>query len=151
MNHHVSHRYLEGTVAKHESVKRNKEVGKFGQLNPDWVEFLMQWPIKWTSLKSMKKIIWLNWEIDPADFSKTGNFPTPRCFMACDARRKKESSFKNIEDVIYEIEEKKQSTGLIPRVSVGTKNRKERLKAIGNGQVPRCFAEAFKILSKGLI
>ena len=33
----------------------------------------------------------------------------------------------------------------------GVANRVDRLKAIGNGQVPQCAAVAFNILSEGLI
>jgi len=38
--------------------------------------------------------------------------------------------------------------GPIPRVATGVRNRVSRLKALGNGQVPLCAAEAFKILTK---
>ena len=38
-----------------------------------------------------------------------------------------------------------------PRVAHSIKNRVDRIKAIGNGQVPKCAVEAFNILSKGLI
>jgi len=38
-----------------------------------------------------------------------------------------------------------------PRVAHGVKDRVNRLKAIGNGQVSLCAAMAFNILSKGLI
>lgn len=45
--------------------------------------------------------------------------------------------------------------GLVPseciRVDDGVANRVDRLKAIGNGQVPQCAAMAFSILSEGLI
>jgi len=37
------------------------------------------------------------------------------------------------------------------RVAHGVKDRVNRLKAIGNGQVPQCAAVAFNILSEGLI
>jgi DNA (cytosine-5)-methyltransferase 1 len=43
-----------------------------GQLNPDWVEWLMGWPIGWSSLEPMKELMWLSWDIDPAD---TGSIP----------------------------------------------------------------------------
>ena len=75
-----------------------------GQLNPDWVEFLMNWPIKWTSLSPIK-LDWRTWYTDPAD------------------------------------------TGEIPRVATGIKNRVNRLKAIGNGQVPAAMVLAWKILT----
>jgi len=35
----------------------------------------------------------------------------------------------------------------IPRVASGVKDRVNRLKAIGNGQVPKCAEAAWKILS----
>jgi hypothetical protein len=38
-----------------------------GQLNPDWVEWLMGWPIGWTSLEPMAALIWPDWSHDPAD------------------------------------------------------------------------------------
>ncbi len=38
-------------------------------------------------------------------------------------------------------------SGPIPRVSTGVKDRVNRLKAIGNGQVPQCTALAWKVLS----
>lgn len=37
--------------------------------------------------------------------------------------------------------------GDTPRVEVGTPNRVSRLKAIGNGQVPQCAAEAWRLLT----
>jgi DNA (cytosine-5)-methyltransferase 1 len=40
---------------------------------------------------------------------------------------------------------------VVGRVAHGVPNRVDRLKAIGNGQVPQCAAVAFNILSKGLI
>ena len=40
---------------------------------------------------------------------------------------------------------------IVGRVANGVANRVDRLKAIGNGQVPQCAAVAFNILSEGLI
>ncbi len=83
-----------------------------GQLNPTWVEWLMNWPLGWTSLEPMPKNFkdWRNvgtwWQSEPAD---------------------------------------------VPRVASGVKDRVSRLKAIGNGQVPRVVATAFKILTRDLI
>lgn len=39
----------------------------------------------------------------------------------------------------------------VPRVASGVKDRVSRLKALGNGQVPRVVATAFKILTRDLI
>lgn len=48
-----------------------KESGKSGQLNPDWVEWLMGWPIGWTKIEPIE-IDWRDWVVDPAD---TGEVP----------------------------------------------------------------------------
>jgi len=37
------------------------------QLNPDWVEWLMGWPIGWTSTEPLRSLRWLPWGDDPAD------------------------------------------------------------------------------------
>jgi hypothetical protein len=79
-----------------------------GQLNPDWVEWLMGWPIGWTRLEPIT-LDWRDWETDPAD------------------------------------------NGEIPRTTHEKTNRANRLKAIGNGQVPLVAALAFTILSKETI
>lgn len=39
--------------------------GKTGQLNADWVEWLMSWPIGWTSLEPLTELIWLDPGVDP--------------------------------------------------------------------------------------
>ncbi|MBL7006364.1 MAG: hypothetical protein ISR78_04705 [Spirochaetia bacterium] len=43
-----------------------------GQLNPDWVEWLMGWPIGWSSLDQLGNIDFPTWQSDPAD---TGDVP----------------------------------------------------------------------------
>jgi hypothetical protein len=43
-----------------------KESGQPGQLNPDWVEWLMGWPIGWTKTEPIE-LDWRDWSIDPAD------------------------------------------------------------------------------------
>lgn len=40
---------------------------KKGTLNPDWVEWLMGWPIGWTSMEPITELDWRDWETDPAD------------------------------------------------------------------------------------
>lgn len=42
-----------------------------GSLNPDWVEFLMGWPIGWSRTEPIK-MDWRDWSYDPAD---TGEIP----------------------------------------------------------------------------
>lgn len=41
--------------------------------------------------------------------------------------------------------------GTIPRIGTGIKDRVNRLKAIGNGQVPQCMATAWHLLTEGEI
>ncbi len=78
---------------------------KGGQLNPDWEEWLMGWPIGWTSLEPITELVWLDWSVDPAD------------------------------------------NGSIFRVTTSKRHRVNRLKAIGNGQVPQCVAMAWECLA----
>lgn len=99
------HRYLRGyldaTVQERQS--------QTGKLNPDWVEWLMGWPIGWTSLDPLDTELFLwwkstfgstqYWDIDPSDFVDHPRFMTPRLIDA-------------------------------------QKHRNHRLKCCGNGQVP---------------
>jgi hypothetical protein len=62
-----SKKFLEGAdrVPNPAEVTR-KESGQTGQLNPDWVEWLMGWPIGWTKTEPIE-LDWRDWSIDPAD------------------------------------------------------------------------------------
>ena len=80
-----------------------------GALSPDWVEWLMGWPIGWTSLEEITDLDWRDWKTDPADEDE------------------------------------------IPRVATGINSRADRLKAIGNGQVPQVAAMAWNILNQNEI
>lgn len=75
-----------------------------GSLNADWVEWLMNWPIRWTSLEPLEDAVCLPFHPEPD----------------------------------------------IPRVITGQKDRAKRLMAIGNGQVPLCFAAAWRLLTDEL-
>lgn len=87
--------------------KKGEQLPNFvgGQLNPDWVEWLMNWPIGWSSIGSLTTIRPHDWSIEPPD---------------------------------------------VPRVATGIPARVDRLKALGNGQVPQCAAEAWRLLHKRL-
>lgn len=86
-----------------------------GQLNPDWTEWLMGWPISYTSLDPLTQeelSAWKEaclsgswWAQDPAD------------------------------------------EGRVPRTGTGIEQRINRIKCIGNGQVPACAAMAWQILT----
>lgn len=76
------------------------------KLSPDWVEYLMGWPVGWSSLEPLAAATALPWDVDPGD------------------------------------------TGEVPRTTTGCPNRRVRLRAIGNGQVPACAAAAFRLLAE---
>lgn len=113
--------FAKGVITEEE--RRNFRAGNGGQLNPDWVEWLMGWPIGWTSLKPIDSIScqeWKEqadkgalWSKDPADLPPA-------------------------------------SMGYIPRITNDKTHRRERLKALGNGQVPSCACLSEMILQKDL-
>ena len=44
---------------------------KYGQLNPDWEEWLMFWPVGWTDIETPNvRLVWLDPSIDPADYGE---------------------------------------------------------------------------------
>ena len=135
-----------------------------GQLNPDWVEWLMGWPIGWTSIKPLKELIWLSWDIDPADMQEPIEWRTP----AQQEPGIKTERLKPIEGGVLggmnrhfdihtgrqaeigltqQVQLRNQGIGIIPRVAVNIPNRVNRLKALGNGQVPLCTATAWELLN----
>lgn len=72
--------------AREEGVEKkdpDKPITIQGQLNPDWVEWLMGWPVGWTALEPMTELIWLDWNVDPADGEPSPMLPTP-CTIDCD-------------------------------------------------------------------
>ena len=99
--------------AINEEERKSMRSGNGGQLNPDWVEWLMGWPIGWTSMKPITELDWRDWETDPADELPATN-----------------------------------ELGIIPRISTGIEDRVNRLKAIGNGQVPQVAEYAWRLLIK---
>ena len=166
-----------------------------GQLNPDWVEWLMNWPIKWSNLNEFNKqefqrwqkasakaiqdigqmrTMW--WDSDPAQtplgqqsFEQSteqhcDSLPEMPRVTSCERKMERSQQGSNLsllrEDVyIQEVKRKnlqsgmREQTGLdkaeiIPRVSQSIVARVDRLKAIGNGQVPLCAATAWRLLSK---
>lgn len=112
------------------------KTGQQGQLNADWVECLMGFPIGWTDVEMEKPRDWPGW---PAPLMG-GNWPTPQCFDATAGDLKgKEYTGKNrhalklgncinAETGQYPYEP--------PRVISGQKNRVKRLKCCGNAVSP---------------
>lgn len=92
-----------------------------GQLNPDWVEWLMNWPAAWSSLGAIDKREFERWRGASAGWWD-----------------RDPSQPAGLDD-----------GQIIPRVASGTVARVDRLTAIGNGQVPQCAAQAWRVLCGG--
>lgn len=84
-----------------------------GQLNPDWTEWLMGWPVGWTSLD-----------------------PLPQGHLDVWDSGMDDRTWWRAEPVG------------VPRIAVSIPKRVDRLKAIGNGQVPQCAAAATRALAE---
>ena len=84
-----------------------------GKLNPDWVEWLMGWPVGWTSLDPLPAERMSEWE-----------------------KGVSEGSWWTVDPV-----------ETIPRLTSIKESRVNRLKALGNGQVPAQVLLALEVLS----
>ena len=87
---------------------RKGNVPKFVQLNPDWVEWLMGWPVGWTDPECDRPWPFLPLGADPADLPPA-------------------------------------MPGYVPRTTMRRDSRAARIRALGNGQVPKCASSAFRI------
>ena len=87
------------------------------------------------------------WAIDPADICDTAESGLSEWAEQAVERSSAESEpQRRTGDT-----EVRPTEPLVGRVAHGVAHRVDRLKAIGNGQVPQCAAVAFNILSEGLI
>jgi hypothetical protein len=92
----------------------------YGELNPEWVEWLMNWPIGWTSLEPIKD------PIIPELWQRVTKKPTNGDF----------------DSLWWQTDP--SDDGSIPRTcEKGLPARVERIAALGNGQVPAAAAAAF--------
>jgi hypothetical protein len=193
----TARRVANGQANLPEAVVESSENG--GQLNPTWVEWLMGWPLFWTSLDTEVKChydswheaqqrtqtspkdfqggivrnVW--WDIDPSTASQ-GRQPNQQQYNQCDdslpvvpcenslldrelgAGECKTSNLQDLRGHIQaeadtQIEAVRQA-GLpkgkreeIGRIAVGVKNRVDRLRCLGNGQVPAVAALAWRTLN----
>jgi len=67
-----AHCKVNGTGRKHMDQLPNAVAHGFrpetnGALSPAWVEWLMGWPIGWTSMDAIEELDWRGWDTDPAD------------------------------------------------------------------------------------
>lgn len=100
-----------------------------------------------------RRSVW--WHQDPAEMADAEHQRRERCKSSA---RRRETLFKdgsltgrNSENELHQSEESRPAQPILGRVANGVANRRKRLAAIGNGQVPQCAAMAFNILSKELI
>lgn len=136
-----------------------------GHLNPTWVEWLMGWPIGWTTMEAITTLDWRDWSVDPADELPTDEWRTPAAsepgitperlepidggeLGGMNRHFDKDTGRMAQIGLTQQVKLRgKPNTGTIPRVATGIKHRVGRLKAIGNGQVPQVAAMAWKILT----
>ena len=175
----------------HYAVEQVTDIG--GQLNPNWVEWLMNWPINWSNLNVIDSKEYQRWkETSTKTFQKSdqlremwwGNDPSQASFgqqpneqseqQHCNAvpqmprdtsrQREMEGSYEGTNlpllcNNIYVSESKAENvqsgmweqigmdeTKIVPRTDKNIVARVDRLKSIGNGQVPLCAATAWELL-----
>ncbi len=104
--------FEDGAITEEE--RKAFRAGNGGKLNPDWVAWLMGWPIGWDDIRPMKKEAFDEWKERTLDGTWWKEDPA--------------------------------DTGEIPRTVGCTENRRKRLMALGNGQVPLCAYVAEKML-----
>lgn len=110
-----SHKYM--LAKSYLTARVNESEGRSGQLNPDWTEALMGWPMGWTSLEPLPLEVFNMWQ-DQFGAWWPAHRPTAwHCL-----------------ELIY------------PRLTTIKENRTNRLKAIGNGQVPQTAVLALRTL-----
>lgn len=77
----LEHCEVNGTGRKHmdqlpNAVAHGDKPEPSGALNPTWVEWLMGWPINWTSMEAITELDWRDWSVDPADEGDTPRVAT---------------------------------------------------------------------------
>ena len=138
--------YLDGVVKQEEKV--------VGNLNPDWVEFLMAYPKSWTNVEIENENLepFEGWDMDPADMIIPKQWATPRANVAMSSAITEENSmnpnrFPNLETQVGREHFKNEEFEFIsktPRLTTVKKNRANRLKCLGNSIVPLCAYEVFR-------
>jgi len=111
---------------------------KKGYLNPDWVEWLMGWPVFWTDLEPLPIELAIDWfnkhnpeDNGPLTWWLNDIAETPVGWEVLDP---------------FMEGDKQPDEPYINRVGHEIAQRVNRLKAIGNGQVPAAAALAFVVL-----
>jgi len=165
-----AHCKVNGTGRKHMDQLPNAVAHRFRPetkcaLNPTWVEWLMGWPIGWTSMDGIEELDWRGWNTDPADVGSQQTWATPSANKTTKSgeivnsdgtswdgvsKPHSKTTGKPIQtaltDQVAMLATHTHTTGSIPRTAKAIKHRVGRLKAIGNGQVPQCAAMAWRML-----
>jgi hypothetical protein len=122
------------------SLPLNAQVG--GRLNPAWVEWLMCFPIGWTSLEPMPAERMAEWEKGVLDGSWWAIDPAEDSWTDCDCCGE---SYCEAHDA--HASECCCPPEPVPRLTSIKESRVNRLKALGNGQVPAQALLAWETLS----
>jgi hypothetical protein len=133
-------------------------------LNPDWTEWLMGWPVGWSNIKPLAELNWRDWKTDPADIYSNDEWPTPSANKTTksgdivdsngnewngESKPHSKTTGKQITSALADYVNARGAGHLpqVPRVTDVKENRANRLKAIGNGQVPQCVVKAWELLA----
>jgi hypothetical protein len=122
-----------------------RDQGSAMRLSPDWVEWLMGWPIGWTQLEGLEQMDWRDWSFDPADGLPPDMLGTPRATEAVRSSEFIKGRTPTPEE--YIIATDRLQGGDVPRIATDIPNRIDRLRAIGNGQVPQAMVLAWNELT----
>ena len=106
----------------------------------------MGWPTGWTSLEPLEEAVIRAFGIDPAD-----GFPSEQVFTVTTmAHVKRGKNYRGQQPEHYRKtpaefaeETPREDSGAVPRLAEPAKDWGNRLKVLGNGQVPQCAASAF--------
>lgn len=112
-----------------------------GQLNADWVEILMGFPVNWTNIDCDDPQDWPGWPAPPG----AGMWHTPRAnkFTGLAGR----GFSPTLMDDILHTDKHGQYPYEPPRVVAGQKHRAKRLKCVGNAVSPEQVEPIFAAIA----
>lgn len=117
-----------------------------GQLNPDWVEILMNFPIGWTNLEMDEPEPWPGW---PAPMGvKLWATPAAWDCQGASGGGMGRSLRTDIHNIKNGLTEAGQFPYEPPRVAKGIKNRADRIKCLGNAVVPQQVYPILKAIAE---
>ena len=139
-----------------------------------------EWEISdWSDIRLLRAMFFIDWSVDPAEIDSDQFWPTPRAgnpgsrpnkkggkILAEEAKKASiptpratdwkdggwNAKTKDVKETASCPRYAKtfHGRGLVPRVGRNIFQRINRLKCIGNGQVPQCAAFCFDILMRGI-